>query len=227
VSGPLILAIESATARVGCAMGTVEEIRASTFSARPRRHAESLIPQIRFVADQAGAAIDDIEVVAVDVGPGLYTGLRVGISTARAMAHTLGVPMIAVTSLETIARGARCDDDLVVAIDARRGEVFHSTFLAVDGHLSSGSEPAVSTPEALAETLAARAPIRVVGDGAIAHSAVFTARGLAVGDVETAFPSPDDVLRVAAARPNSVVPPTAVEPLYLRRPDAVAKWEGV
>jgi len=225
VSGPLILAIESATARVGCAIGTVDEIRASTFSARPRRHAESLIPQIRFVVDQAGAVLDDIELVAVDIGPGLYTGLRVGISTARAMAHTLGVSMLTVTSLETIAHGTGGGDDLVVAIDARRGEVFHAAFPAAEAR-SAGSELAVSTPQALAGSLAGRPGLRVVGDGAVAHSAVFSARGLAVGGAETAFPRPDDVLRVAAGRPGSAVRPDEVKPLYLRRPDAVAKWEG-
>ena len=99
----LILGIESATAQVGCAIGGHEGVLASTHSARARRHAESLAPQIEFALSQARIRIDEISVVAVDVGPGLYTGLRVGISTAMATAFGLGVPMIGVGSLDLLA----------------------------------------------------------------------------------------------------------------------------
>jgi len=226
MSAPLVLAIESATARVGCAIGTTEGVLASTHSARGRRHAESLVPQIQFIVEQAGVAVSDIEMVAVDVGPGLYTGLRVGITTARAMAHTLAVPMISVTSLEAIAHAAGGVGDIAVAVDAKRGEVFHSTFSVDDVGSFSGTEPAVSAPEELAEFLSARPGVRVVGDGAIAYRSVFAGRGLSVGGSETAHPSPDAVLRLAMSRLDAAVAPSAIEPLYLRRPDAVAKWKS-
>ena len=76
----LILGIESATAQVGCAIGGHEGVIASAHSARGRRHAESLAPQIQFIAEQAGIGLAEIGAVAVDIGPGLYTGLQVGIT---------------------------------------------------------------------------------------------------------------------------------------------------
>ena len=107
MGGPLILGIESATSRVGCAIGGPDGVLAARESARPRRHAESLVPQIAEIVKESGVAMADIGVVAVDVGPGLYTGLRVGITTAITMAHALGAAMVSVTSLELVAHAAR------------------------------------------------------------------------------------------------------------------------
>lgn len=222
MSGPLVLAIESATACVGCALGTPEGVLASTYVARGRRHAESLAPQIQFVAGQAGVAIADIDVVAVDVGPGLYTGLRVGITTARAMAHTLDVSMVAVSSLEAIAHANRAGGDMVVAIDARRGEVFHAAFtVAADGSLSGGDAavgPATAVPD--------DGPHRLVGDGGLVYADDFAAAGFRLDADATHLPLPDSILGLALQRLDAAVRPADIRPEYLRRPDAVAKWEG-
>ena len=99
----LILGIESAGAQVGCAVGGHEGVLASAHSGRGRRHAEALAPQIEFVRCQAGIELSEVGAVAVDVGPGLFTGLRVGIATAVALAYALGVPMIPVPSLDLMA----------------------------------------------------------------------------------------------------------------------------
>ncbi|MEZ5245911.1 MAG: tRNA (adenosine(37)-N6)-threonylcarbamoyltransferase complex dimerization subunit type 1 TsaB [Acidimicrobiales bacterium] len=222
MTGPVVLAIESATSCVGCAVGTPDGVIASTYSARGRRHAESLAPQIEFVVTQAGLAIADIACVAVDIGPGLYTGLRVGITTARAMAHMLDVPMVPVTSLEAIAHANRAGGDMVVAVDARRGEVFHAAFtVAADGTLA-GTEAAVGTVAEL-EYGTGR---RIVGDGGVARAEEFAAAGHHVDREATHLPLPDVVLSLAVGRLDEAVPAHEIHPLYLRRPDAVAKWEG-
>ena len=130
----LILGIESSTAQVGCAVGGHEGVLASAHSARGRRHAESLAPQIDFVRRQARIELNEISVVAVDLGPGLYTGLRVGIASGMAMAHALGVPMIGVASLDLLAWPVRYSRRLIVAVlDARRGEIFHAMYRQVPG----------------------------------------------------------------------------------------------
>jgi len=219
---PLVLAIESATSCVGCALGTAGGVIGSTYSTRGRRHAESLAPQIEFLAAQAGVAITDIDMVAVDIGPGLYTGLRVGITTARAMAHTLDVPMLTVTSLEAIAHANRAGGDMVVAIDARRGEVFHASFTVNSDGTLSGTEPTVGP----AEDVAANESTRVVGDGALVYADAFAANGLLLDIEATHLPLPDAVLEVALGRVDAAVDAATVLPLYLRRPDAVAKWEA-
>ncbi|MEZ5167676.1 MAG: tRNA (adenosine(37)-N6)-threonylcarbamoyltransferase complex dimerization subunit type 1 TsaB [Acidimicrobiales bacterium] len=227
MSAPLILAIESATSRVGCAVGTVDGVLAAAHAARGRHHAESLVPQIRFTLELAGLAIDDLDLIAVDVGPGLYTGLRVGLTTARAMAHSLGVPLIGVSSLEAVADRVRHGGGEVVAVlDARRGEVFHGCFDCSGSLPVATTEAAVGDPAILAASLAARAGrLRIVGDGARAHADVFAANGLRIGEVDDALPAPEAVLRLAAARADEAAAPALVAPLYLRRPDAVANWE--
>ena len=102
----LILGIESATSQVGAAIGGHEGVLASAHSSRGKRHAEVLTPQIDFVRRQARIDLTEISVVAVDVGPGLYTGLRVGIAAGMAIAFGLGVPMIGVSSSPSAVRGA-------------------------------------------------------------------------------------------------------------------------
>lgn len=215
-----MLAIESATSCVGCAIGTPDAVLASAYSSRGRRHAESLAPQIEFLVAQAGITLGDLDLIAVDVGPGLYTGLRVGITTARALAHTLGIEMVAVTSLEAIAHANRAGGDVVVAIDARRGEVFHAAFRGED--LMEGTDPAVGP----AESVVHPGVTRIVGDGAIVYADEFRNAGLCVDADAVHLPLPDSILALALDRVERAVGPDRIQPLYLRRPDAVAKWEG-
>ena len=99
----LILGIESATIQIGCAIGGHEGVLASAHSAKGKRHAENLAPAIEFICSQAQVELSEIGLVAVDVGPGLFTGLRVGIATAKATAFALRVPMIGVSSLDLLA----------------------------------------------------------------------------------------------------------------------------
>ena len=119
----LVLGIETATPQVGVAIGGHEGVIASFHTARDRRHAETLAPAIQFLCAQTQLELNDIGVVAVDIGPGLFTGLRVGLATAKAVAHACKVPMIGISSLDLAAFPARFSDRLIVStVDARRGE---------------------------------------------------------------------------------------------------------
>lgn len=124
----LVLGIESASDQCGCALAAEEGILAEARLALPRRHAEALAPQLRFVCEQAGVSLGDIGAVAVDHGPGLYTGLRAGLATAKATAAALGIDIVPVGSLEALAYGAaavaRPGETVLSVLDARRGEVF-------------------------------------------------------------------------------------------------------
>ena len=138
----LILGIESAGSQVGCAIGGHEGVLASAHTGKGRQHAESLAPQIDFVRRQAGIEFSELGVVAVDIGPGLYTGLRVGISSATTIAHALGIPMIGISSLDLLAFPARWTSRLIVtALDARRGELFTALFRKVPGRIQRISPP--------------------------------------------------------------------------------------
>ena len=171
----LILGIESAGAQVGCAVGGHEGVLASAHAGRGRRHAEALAPQIDFVRRQAGIQLSEIGAVAVDIGPGLFTGLRVGIATAVAMAQGLGVPMIPVPSLDLMAFPARWSNRLiVVALDARRGELFTALFRKVPGGVQRVRDADVCTPQDLsAEIDALDEPALFLGDGALRHADAF------------------------------------------------------
>ncbi|MCB1259433.1 MAG: tRNA (adenosine(37)-N6)-threonylcarbamoyltransferase complex dimerization subunit type 1 TsaB, partial [Acidimicrobiales bacterium] len=171
----LILGIDTATTQVSVAVGGHEGVLAAVQSSKPRRHAESLAPAIEFACQQARVELREISVVAVDLGPGLFTGLRVGIATAKAMAHALRVPMIGVPSLDLLAFPARFSNRLIVAaIDARRGELFSATYRQVPGGLQRLSDHTIGTPEDLAsELIATGEECLLVGDGALRYREVF------------------------------------------------------
>jgi len=227
----LILGVESATAQVGCAVGGHEGVLASSHSARGKRHAESLAPQIEFTLAQARVDISEISVVAVDVGPGLFTGLRVGISTAMATAFGLNVPMIGVSSLDLVAFSVRHTRRLIAAtIDARRGEVFTAFYRQVPGGLQRVSEPAVKTPDDLyADLVATGTECLVVGDGGLRYAELFSSdTKVELADESLAYPSANSLVALAHARAlrEEFVQPAEIRPLYLRRPDAEVNWQS-
>jgi tRNA threonylcarbamoyladenosine biosynthesis protein TsaB len=227
----LILGIETATEQVGCAIGGHEGVLASAHSLRGRQHAESLAPQIDFVRRQARIEMNEISVVAVDIGPGLYTGLRVGVATAVASAFALGVPMIAVSSLDLVAFPVRFTPKLIMAtLDARRGEVFYALYRQVPGGIQRLSEPKVASPEEASSDLLARGgDCLLVGDGALRYRRVFEENHRS-DFVEQGFahPSAGSLVQLAHAQAlrEEWINPWEVEPLYLRRPDAEINWQS-
>ena len=225
----LILGIESAGAQVGCAVGGHEGVLASAHAGRGRRHAEALAPQIDFVRRQAGIRLSEIGAVAVDIGPGLFTGLRVGIATAVAMAQGLGVPMIPVPSLDLMAFPARWSNRLiVVALDARRGELFTALFRKVPGGVQRVRDADVCTPQDLsAEIDALDEPALFLGDGALRHADAFVGlKGVEMAEQGLAYPSARYMVQLAHARAmrEEFVQPWELEPVYLRQPDAEINW---
>ena len=188
----LILGITTSTMQVGCAIGGHEGVLGSIHSSRGKRHAETLTPAVDFLCRQARIDLDEIGCVAVDVGPGLFTGLRVGIAAAKAMAHALRVPMVGVSSLDLVAFPVRWTPRLVVAaIDARRGELFTAAYRQVPGGIQRLSERRVSTPEDLAVDLEATGEdVLLVGDGALRYAEAFADLGqVELGDQGLAHPS--------------------------------------
>lgn len=228
MNSAMILGIESATSRVGCAIGDASGVLATRSSARARRHAESLVPQIAEVLTESGVSAADIDVVAVDVGPGLYTGLRVGITTAVTMAHALGVGMVPVTSLQLVARnaaraagnpGSGTFERIDAVVDARRGELFHAAFTP-EGEPISG--PDVVDPAVLADTLrSAAVETLLAGDRVETHAALFADLGLQIEPL-TVYPSAETAVKLAseAVAVGETVDADSVRPLYLRGPDA-------
>ncbi|MXW42803.1 MAG: tRNA (adenosine(37)-N6)-threonylcarbamoyltransferase complex dimerization subunit type 1 TsaB [Acidimicrobiia bacterium] len=225
----LILGIESATQQVGCALGGHEGVLASAHSARGRRHAEAIAPQVQFVAQQARVELQDVSCVAVDLGPGLYTGLRVGISSAMAIAYALGVPMIGVSSLDLLAFAVRHTNRLIVAaIDARRSELFYACYRQVPGGIQRITKAQVGTPHDLATELsAANEEKLLVGDGARRYCEDFDRlQKTEIAEQGLAHPSASSLVQLAHARAlrEEFVKPWELKPIYLRMPDADINW---
>jgi tRNA threonylcarbamoyladenosine biosynthesis protein TsaB len=200
----------------------------AALTARPA-HARELMPAVAEVMERAGLSYADLESIAVGVGPGTFTGLRIGVATARALASANGLPLRPVSSLAALAAGIEADVRLPL-IDAKRGEVFAAVYRP-GGALEWG--PLALRPEELAKRAAVGVPERpaehagdtaitplAAGDGSVRFRGVLEAAGIRV--------MPDEsrshvvralhVCRLAAGVPDSV--PQAVLPDYLRAPDA-------
>lgn len=225
----LIIGIDTATAQVSVAVGGHEGVLASTQSLRGKQHAEVLTPAIEFTCRQARIELAEISVVAVDLGPGLFTGLRVGVASAKAMAHALNLPMIGVSSLDLLAFPVRFTSRLIVAtIDARRGELFYAFYRQVPGGVQRITAHQVGSPDDLAsEILASGEECLLVGDGALRYREVFEGlKKIEIVEEGFAHPSASSLVMLAHAQAlrEQWVKPWDLQPLYLRRPDAEINW---
>jgi tRNA threonylcarbamoyladenosine biosynthesis protein TsaB len=155
--------------------GRVVEARDDPPPGSRGEHAARLLPLLEQALLEGGLEWDDVDRIAVGVGPGGFTGLRIGIATARALAQGHGLPLVPVGSLAALAAGAT--GTVAAVLDARRGEVFA-------GAWAGGREliaPVALAPAALAERLAALgAPVRAVGDGAVRFRAELEGAGVVV-----------------------------------------------
>ena len=229
----IVLALETATELVGAAVADESGVRACAWAAGRRRHAEALAPSVAHVCEQAGIALNEVTVVAVDVGPGLFTGLRVGVATAKGLAEGLGVGVVAATSLELLAVGALdagVAGPVLAVVDARRAEVFAARYEASGGPVPLELDPPrLWAPDALAAALdPGPEGLIAVGDGAHRYAGLLGAvAGVTVAGPAARAPAPDALARLALARLGSggaAVPPAEVEPLYLRDADARSNW---
>jgi tRNA threonylcarbamoyl adenosine modification protein YeaZ len=206
----LVLAVDTSSAAVTAAAVSVDsdvQVRAQRVTVDPRAHGELIAPSIATCLDEADAAVADLDAVVAGVGPGPFTGLRVGLVTAAALSDALNVPAYGVCSLDAIA-GAVVASSLLVAADARRREVYWARYR--DGARVAG--PGVARP--------ADVPVAddaMAGAGARLYAGVL---GLPLLDVD--YPDPGALVRLAADRIRERAPGEALTPLYLRRPDAVA-----
>lgn len=223
----LILGIESATEQVGVAIGGHEGVIATFEVTRGRRHAEILTPAIEFVLRNADIDADELGCIAVDIGPGMFTGMRVGISAAKAMAQALRIPMIGISSLDLLAFPCRHTDRVVVpVIDARKSEVSWAMYRQVPGGVQQVATPTVGpVDELVADLLARSQEALLVGDGAHRYRDEIL-EGYRCEIAAPVHPSPGALVELAHAKAlrEEWVRPNEIEPIYLRPPDAQINW---
>lgn len=204
----MLLSFDTATPLVSVALHDGEDVVAERSSELAMKHGEQLAPLIESLLNDTGLVRQDLTAIAVGVGPGPFTGLRVGLVTARTLGYVLEIPVYGVCSLDVIAveavdTGTVGHGDFVVATDARRKEVYLATY---DEQARRLDGPSVSKPTDAATDLP------VAGDGARLYPEAFS-RG-----VGPSRPSAGWLARVVAEERAELLDP---DPLYLRRPDAV------
>ena len=204
----MLLAFDTATPAVTVALHDGERVVASHLTVDAMRHGELLSPGIVAVLDEAWVQRQDVTAIAVGVGPGPFTGLRVGLVTARTLGLALDIPVYGVCTLDVLAARAvdagTVQGPFLVATDARRKEVY---WAAYDEHGARLDGPHVSKPADVASALP------VVGNGAVLYPEAFPN---AAGPVH---PDAGVLAQVVTDERAELLDP---EPLYLRRPDVAA-----
>ena len=181
-----------------------------------KRHGELLATGVSAVLHDLDVSRRDLAAVAVGVGPGPFTGLRVGIVTGLAMGDALGIPVYGCCSLDAVVAWDESPGRRLVVTDARRKEVYWAEYDADDERIAG---PSVMRPADLATALRETSwEGRVLGDGALLHAEHFA--GQAVAE-QPRYPAADALVLLAARRVLDGAPSEALTPLYLRRPDAV------
>lgn len=229
-----LLAIDTATRRVGVALGgpqgVVGQVELGSPTEGQPRHAEQLAPAIEYLCRETGVPLAHVSAVAVGIGPGMFTGLRVGVTTAKVLAQTLRVPIIPIPSLDLIAYPLRHASSLVVPVlDARRHEIYFALYQPVPGGLQRVSGYEIGTPDDLVGELVSRGrEALIAGDGSVRFRDVFDE----VDRVELAgpghsAPSLAALVELASARyeREEFCGPVEVAPMYLRKSDAEIAWD--
>ncbi|MFB6571615.1 tRNA (adenosine(37)-N6)-threonylcarbamoyltransferase complex dimerization subunit type 1 TsaB [Streptomyces noursei] len=222
----LLLALDTATPAVTVALHDGSRVLAAAGEVDARRHGELLLPAVDRVLAEAGHKLAEVSDIVVGVGPGPYTGLRVGLVTATTFGAALGVPVHGLCSLDGIAHASGLTEPFVVATDARRKEVYWARYArpspdhrpgtsrsAAPLPLTRLTEPAVDRPADLAEQVAG---VPAVGAGALLYDTVFTGV-LRDGPAHQSAAALAELAARKLAAGEELLPP---RPLYLRRPDA-------
>ena len=227
-----ILAFDTATRATTVALldddsGTEIELRDDPAPGERPRHTSQLMALVVAVLDRAGCDWSEIDLLAVGTGPGTFTGLRIGVATARALAQARGLPLVGVSTLESLAAGAAGaardggHDVTLAVLDARRREVFAAAWSSTSPGGAPLLAPVAIAPALLADSAAELGQSRLaIGDGAIEFRTVLERPGTLIPADDSGLHRVSAVVhcRLAAQRPPSGT--DAVLPEYLRRPDA-------
>jgi|SRR5262245_2193776 len=220
----LTLALDTSSAAGSVALVRDGRVAIERSGDGSRTHGERLPAELMAVLQDAGAGLKDVDRLAVVVGPGSFTGLRVGIATMQGLAMALEMRVTPVSAFEALAWHARGTADAVATwIDAHRGEVF-ATLFTRDGRTAieaPSSLPPGSTLDAWSPALAPLSSVRWLGDGAVRYRDVIEARLGGRAAIDTTPPLLAGAAGlIADAEPDRAVRPHALVPLYVRRSDA-------
>jgi tRNA threonylcarbamoyladenosine biosynthesis protein TsaB len=223
-----VLAIDTSSAVSVLSLVEGSRVLASDAQSTEQRHAETLLPRIAAMLEATGHRLSSVELIAVGLGPGSFTGLRVGLATAKGLALATAIPLRGVHSLQALARGALQHADVALAVaDAGRGEVLGAAYeRAADGRLRAVLAPLLATPDRFAAAFAASGCTRAAacGQGARRYWSAFAGLqgALELGPPEADAPGAEHIAQEAliALRDEGPSSVSGLEPLYTRGSDA-------
>jgi tRNA threonylcarbamoyladenosine biosynthesis protein TsaB len=227
----LVLGIETSTPQTSVTIGSEQGIIGSCQISRGSSHAEFLLPAIEFLLQHAGLSYRNLSGVAVGLGPGLFTGMRIGVTTAKTIAQALSIPIVGVSSLDLLAFDARHSHKVICpALDAKRSEVFFAFYRQVPGGVSRISDYMVGSPEHLAAEIEGQSSeVLLVGSGALLYRERLEegAQHMEFGTISGAFPRASSLVELAMPRlyREDFDRLLDVEPMYMRRSQAELNWE--
>jgi tRNA threonylcarbamoyladenosine biosynthesis protein TsaB len=232
VAGVIVLAIETSTPQASVAFGNADGVlvSAEVSGIRPRR--EAVIPTIEELLERSGLELAQVGGIAAGIGPGLFTSLRVGLGSAKALAQVMRVPLVGLSSLDVLAYSVRhARRPIASVIDARRGEVFYSIYRPVPGGVTRVGENVVASPDSLAADLQAMGEeVLAVGNGAVLYREQLEATlggALELAPYALRYPSAATMIELALPRFEREEHDELfdVVPLYLRKSDAEIAWD--
>ncbi|GJL89550.1 MAG: tRNA (adenosine(37)-N6)-threonylcarbamoyltransferase complex dimerization subunit type 1 TsaB [Minwuia thermotolerans] len=215
----MILAIDTASRALSIALGDGRGVSFAAHQLRSRGQAENLMPMIERGFRATGSTAADLTGLAVTVGPGTFTGLRIGLAAARAMRVALNIPLLGMTALEVLAADAARrfpDRPVLAALDARRDQVYAQMFRRAEPPFAECWSAPVAVAAEGAALMAVSGTV-LIGNGAALVASHVAGQTVVLNGVE---PDARHLLRLAAARSLPSCPVPAPGPLYLRAPDA-------
>ena len=224
-----ILAIETSGRMGSVALGTDDGVVASSRLSGNMKHAAELIPAIDELARGQGWPVDSLTDVFVSIGPGSFTGLRIGVTLARTLSWSIGARIVAVPTVDCLARNALAADPLpthvAVVLDAKRSQIYTAAFDVIAGRCVKTIDACLADPR----TFLARCPkpLAVIGEGIPYHQQVIDESDAAVLDPSLWPASAENVYHVGIERADTGAFTAGCDllPLYIRRPEAEEKWE--
>lgn len=223
-----IAAITTSTPAASVALADGRRVVASAESLNPRGHARFVVAALDFCVENARWSPEEIEAVVVDVGPGLYTGIRVGVSVAQGIGASVGAQLAGASSLDAVALRATTGHRRIFAVvDVRRGEVAVAGYRRVPGGVMRDHPVELTTPERLVAMLSTqREKILLVGDvPALGRNALAGLQGIRVG--RPRYPTAEALAEAGLGilERGEAPHPDAVRPRYLREPDVNINWD--
>ena len=217
-----ILALDTATNACSAAIWVDGQIIASRFEEMPRGHSESLVPMVAEITKEAKCPVKGISLVAVTIGPGAFTGIRIGLATARGFALSSRAPCLGFTTLEVIAANIPMPTAiLLVAIDSKRENIYFQIF---EPDCVAYNNPSIATLEQIGEIIKNFVindiPITLAGDAAAKVSEYLAENRIPANISDITHPNASVLAKLAASRwssSRSIKPPS---PMYLQQPDA-------